>query len=166
MAEGTQDVHIIGIDGSIDTWSKEVTQKQIEASMKQSTSQNSGMLSLLKAIANDVKPTDGELKTIAGLIKNQIQVTKGAKASTERSAQTEDSNAKKQTVTMKGMLGGSAALLAQLKKSDINDQKRESITQQLIKHGMSESDANSAANRTMKKDQYKANALKLIAMAR
>lgn len=154
MAEGTQDVHIIGIDGSIDTWSKEVTQKQIEATMKQTIAQNSGMLALLKAIANDVKPSPAELKTIGSLIKSQTQVAKEAKTTAGISGQKVDASTNKQTVVMKSMLGSSNALLSQLRKSEINDQKRASIIQQLMKHGMSGGDAEAAADKTIKKDNY------------
>ena len=166
MAEGIQDVHIIGVDGSIDVWSREVTQTQIAASMRQATSQNSGMLSLLTAIANDVKPSPAELKTISSLIKSQTQINKATGDKIERTVQTGNTeDAKQATVLKKSMFRSTNSLITQFKKQEQADQKRANLTNTLMKAGMSQSDASQAAAKQVQKDNWAKSAKQLGVMA-
>ena len=71
MAEEQQDVYISGIAGSIDTWSKEVTQKSIETSLKQLNADSNSILRLLKATANGVDLSADQMKRVGDSLKNQ-----------------------------------------------------------------------------------------------
>jgi hypothetical protein len=73
MAEEQQDVYISGIAGSIDTWSKEVTQKSIETSLKQLNADSNGILRLLKATAKGVDLSADQLKNVGDSLKRQTQ---------------------------------------------------------------------------------------------
>ena len=71
--EEQQDVYISGIAGSIDTWSKEVTQKSIESAIKQLNADSNGILRLLKATASGVDLSADQMQKIGNTLKKQVQ---------------------------------------------------------------------------------------------
>ena len=71
--EEQQDVYITGIAGSIDTWSKEVTQKSIESAIKQLNADSNGILRLLKATASGVDLSADQMQKIGNTLKRQVQ---------------------------------------------------------------------------------------------
>ena len=160
MAE-INDVYIAGIDGSLDAWGTETTQKAIAASLKQANADTTGILRLLGLLGNKAGVSEKELKSISDEIaKGNVAAKEGVTkiATTATGAAAED---KKQTGQLTSLLSAFSATTGQLQKNSRDQAKRDSIRDDLIEAGMSSSEATAAAQRQVSIDNAKAQAAKI-----